>query len=240
MTATPAITLRYFNCRGRAQAFRFYLQARKHTFVDARVSISEGFAAWQQIKTQLQLSGPFTRLPILLWGDQQIAETVVIHDWLHHKLGDAAKLTEQENLQHAMLSSSLRSELMTPSAMLLWQELMHPGTDVKNSAAPALKRSVDHLALLEASLLSWHWFDKMKTRPLMLADCLLWEMLDWIDGIFGEAVLWSLLPSLREFHQHNEHAALFRRMLAEHACHYTACPQEADVLGRIALALTPK
>jgi hypothetical protein len=237
MSTVPAITLRYFDCRGRAQPFRFYLRARKITFIDARVSMKDNFAAWPPVKADQSQSGPFTRLPVLHWGEQLVGETPVIHDWLHRKLGDEARLSEQDNLRHAMLASSCRSELSTPMGMVLYQDAMYPGIDLKTTLPGTVKRIADNLAILESALTNWQWFDQLVKRQPMLADCLLWEMLDWADGIFGSAINWRKLPALRNFHQQYEQAPLFRRMLTDHPCQFTGRPQEAEALQRIRAAL---
>ncbi|HTQ99520.1 MAG TPA: hypothetical protein VMH83_06000 [Candidatus Acidoferrum sp.] len=232
----PALTLRYFDCRGRAQSFRFYLRARKIAFIDARVSMKDGFATWPAVRQDRKLSGPFAKLPVLHWGDQLVAETGVIHDFLHRKLGDAARLDDEANLRHAMLASSCRSELSTPLAMLVYQDAMYPGVDLKSTMAGTVKRIADNLAIIEAALTGWQWFEPSAKRQPMLGDCLLWEMLDWVECIFGARFDWRPLPALRQFHQHYEHAPLFRRMLAEHPCQLTGRPQEAEALQRIRAA----
>jgi hypothetical protein len=237
MTESPPITLRYFDCRGRAQALRYYLRCRNIAFIDARISMKEGFAAWQAVKQDQRLTGPFLKLPVMHWGELQLAESPVIHDWLHRKLGDAALLTEQENLQHAMLSSSCRSELMTPLAMLLWQEAMYPGIDVAATVPGILKRINDHLQTLEHALAQWQWFHKLPQRPVMLADCLLWEELDKVHTIFGEYAEWQALPLLREFLHNGKGSEVFRRTLSEHPCQMTGRPQETEALARIHTAL---
>lgn len=237
MSTIPAITLRYFDCRGRAQSFRYYLKARNIAFIDARVSLKDNFVAWPPVKQDRSLSGPFGRLPVLHWGKQLVAETPVIHHWLHDKLGDEARLGEQDNLQHAMLASGCRSELSTPMGMLLYQDLMYPGVDLKSTLPGTLKRICDSLAIIETALVDWHWFDHLSKRPVMLADCLLWEMLDWADIIFGAALEWDKLPQLRRFHRDWEQASWFRRMLGEHPCQLTGRPQEAEAVQRIRSAL---
>ena len=237
MTESPPITLRYFDCRGRAQALRYYLRCRNIAFIDTRISLKEGFAAWQAVKHDQRLTGPFLKLPVLHLGEVQLAETAVIHDWLHRKLGDAALLSEQENLQHAMLASSCRSELMTPTAMLLWQEMMYPGTDMAATLPVSLKRINDHLQTVENALNQWQWFQKLQKRPVMLADCLLWEELDKVHGIFGEHVQWQSMPLLREFLHNGKGSEVFRRTLSEHPSQMTGRPQEAEALARIRTAL---
>jgi hypothetical protein len=237
MSTIPAITLRYFDCRGRAQAFRYYLKARSIAFIDARVSLKDNFAAWPPVKQDRNLSGPFGRLPVLHWGKQLVAESSVIHHWLHDKLGDEARLGEQENLRHAMLASSCRGELSTPMAMLLYQDLMYPGVDLKPTLPGTLKRISDSLAVIESALAGWQWFELLAKRPVMLTDCLLWEMLDWASLIFGPNLQWSSLPELSRFHRDSEQAALFRRLLAEHPGPITARPQEAEAVRLIRAAL---
>lgn len=237
MLDVPAITLRYFDCRGRVQYFRYYLKLRGIAFIDSRISLKEGFAAWQQIKHDQRQTGPFLKLPVLHWGSQQIAESSVIRDWLHRKLGDEAKLSEQDNLQHAMLASSCCSELMTPIALLLWQEVMHPGSDLGGAGRTTLKRVSDHLLVLENTLQQWQWFDKLLHRPLMLTDCLLWEELSVVDKVFAGLIDWKPLPNLRHFYDHCLSAPLFRQMLEEHQEPITGRPNEAEGLLRVQAAI---
>lgn len=237
MIETPSITLRYFDCRGRVQPLRYYLRARNISFIDARISMKDGAAAWIEIKHDQRLTGPFLKLPVLHWGELQLAESPVIHEWLHRKLGDEARLSEQENLQHAMLSSSCRSELMVPTGMLLYQDLMYTGTQLGATLPGIVQRLNAHLLVLEQALNDWHWFDKAKLRPVMLADCLLWEELDKLQTIFGEHVQWAALPSLQDFLANSAGAVVFRRMLSEHPCQMTGRPQEADAVARIQTAL---
>lgn len=237
MTETPAITLRYFDCRGRIQHVRYYLKLRNIAFIDSRIALSEGFAAWQQIKHDQRQTGPFLKLPVMHWGSLQIAESPVIHDWLHRKLGDEAKLSEEENLQHAMLASSCRSELMIPLGTLLYQDLMYPMSDLGASARATLQQISGHLQVMEAALVQWQWFDKLLHRPLMLTDCLLWEWLSLVDTVFAGQLDWKPLPQLHNFFQHCPSAPLFRRMLAEHPGPITGRPQEADALQRLQAAL---
>jgi hypothetical protein len=237
MIDVPAITLRYFDCRGRMQPFRYYLRLRNIPFVDARISLKEGFAAWQQVKNDPRITGPFLKLPVMHWGELQLSETSVIHDWLHSKLGDEARLDEQARLQHAMLSSSCRSELMSPLAILMWQELMYPGTQLSDTLPMSTKLILGHVQVLEATLQQWQWFAKLKHRPLMLADCLLWEVLSVVELVFADKVEWNTLPGLQRFYHEGEGPTLFRHMLAEHPCQFSGRPQEAEALQRIHAAL---
>ena len=199
--------------------------------------MKDGVHAWQKIRQDQRLTGPFLKLPVLHWGEQLVAESAVIHDWLHRKLGDEAALSEQENLQHAMLGSSCRSELMIPHGMLLYQDAVYPGTALAATVPGIRNRIQDHLQTLENALKQWQWFEKLPGRHLMLADCLLWEELDKAHTIFGEHLDWAAMPALHDFFHNGRHAVMFRRMLGEHPCQITGRPQEAEALARIHAAL---
>ena len=238
MKDLPAITLRYFDARGRAQYLRYYLRLRKVPFVDDRIPLDENFAAWQKIKHDRDLTGPFLKLPVLHWGDLLLAESQVIHDWLHRKLGDEASMNEQDNLRHAMLSSSCRSELMLPLGMLLWQEVMYPGADLAASAQSSFQRITAHLQILDATLQEWQWFEMLGQRPMMLADCLLWDSLNTSQTVLGSRLEWGATPHLHHFYQECQGASLFQQMLAEQPCQQSGRPQEAAALQRIHAVLS--
>ena len=238
MKDIPAITLRYFDCRGRAQYLRYYLRLHNVPFVDDRIPLDEKFIAWQKIKHDRNLTGPFLKLPVLHWGDLLLAESQVIHDWLHRKLGDEASLNEQDNLRHAMLSSSCRSELTMPLGILLWQEVMHPGADLAASAQSTLQRISAHLQILDATLQEWQWLDQLAQRRMMLADCLLWESLSASETVLGSRLEWGATPHLQQFFKECRGASLFRQMLADHPCQLSGRPQEAAALQRIHAVLS--
>lgn len=237
MSAVPAITLRYFDCRGRVQYVRYYLRYRNVSFVDARISLKDGFGAWMQLKPDQKLTGPFQKLPVLHWGDTLIAECSVIHQWLHKHMGDEAKLSEQDNLQHAMLTSSCGSELMIPRGLLLWQEIMHPASDFAGNAKTVLKRLQDHLAIIDKTLQDWRWWDKLAARPLMLADCMLWEELSVFQKVFGTQAGLAAFPKLENFFQTCAGASLFQRTIDEHPCQLTGRPEEHATIERLLVAI---
>lgn len=233
MSAVPAITLRYFDCRGRVQYMRYYLRYRNISFIDARISLKEGFGAWMQVKPNQELTGPFQKLPVLHWGETLIAESSVIHQWLHKRLGDEARLTELDNLHHAMLVSSCGSEIMIPLGLLLWQEVMYPGSDFGAAAKGVLKRLQDHLTIMEQTLQDWRWWEKLSSRPLMLADCMLWEELSVLQKTFGSHLSLGTWPGLDNFFHNCAAASMFQRMLEEHPGQITGRPSEAEAIERL-------
>ena len=81
-----SITLRYFDCRGRAQPLRHYLAHRGVPFTDERVPFSDGWRTWARMKNDPTLSGPFGKLPVLVWDGRLYAETLVISSFLQEAL----------------------------------------------------------------------------------------------------------------------------------------------------------
>ncbi len=238
MTKYPPITLRYFDCRGRAQYLRGFLRARNIDYVDDRVPMNPGWPEWQAMKPDRSLTGPFQKLPVLQWGDVQVAEGPVIHDWLHRKTGDADRLSEKEQLQHAMLASSCSSELMLPLGMLLYVDLSHPETDLAQQARNTVSRVRAHLQTLEEVLTQWKWCDTLAVRGTMITDCQLWEVLDCSRYIYGEALQLQEFPELYRFYQECPGREEFVALLVEHsACPVTGRPAEAEAIARILLAL---
>lgn len=234
VSAWPDVTLRYFDCRGRAQYLRYYLRARGISFTDERVPLDPGFAEWMALKPDGSRSGPFGKLPVLHWGDTLVAETPVIHDWLQRRSGDEARLSEEEQLQHAMLASSCRSELLAPLGTLLYCDLSYQGVDLAIEARNALPRLQAHLQALDRALTQWHWHDRLLQRGTMLADCMLWDLLHSADLVFGAALQLDRLTALHRHYTACPGREEFLALLAQHpGSTYTARPGEAEAIARI-------
>src|SRR5215207_8047315 len=148
----PPITLRYFDARGRAQFLRYYFRARRVSFTDDRVPLAADFAPWRALRDDRSRTGPFHKLPVLHWGDRLIAETLMIAAFVHEVSGDASALSDDDNLRHGMLTSSLCHDVMTPIGTLLWAELMYPGADLGAAAKRTLERLEQHYRALDQSL----------------------------------------------------------------------------------------
>ncbi|HEY9182292.1 MAG TPA: hypothetical protein VIQ99_03770 [Gammaproteobacteria bacterium] len=233
MANHPPITLRYFDARGRAQSIRYYFRARKIQFTDERVPLSADFAAWRAMRDNRALTGPFQKLPILHWGNRPVAETLMISAFVHEALGDASSLSDDDNLRHGMLTSSLYQDVMAPLAILLWAEIRFPGVDLKALTKGTLERLQQHCAALEQTLIDWRWLDRARNRRVMLADCLLWEELDVARQIFGAH--WSLAatPTLGKFYEEFPGRSICESLLREQPCPITARPEEASVIAKI-------
>ena len=229
----PPITLRYFDARGRAQFLRYFFKARKVSFTDERVPVGDELAAWRAMRDDRARAGPFQKLPILHWGDRLLAEMLMIGAFIHEASGDAGSLSDEENLRHGMLTSSLCLDMMNPLAILLWAEALYPGADVAAVAKRTLDRLRSHCQAIEQSLVDWRWIDRARNRRIMVVDCLLWEELDVARLVFGPH--WSLAatPTLARFYDEFPGRGNCEALLAERPCQVTARPNEPEAIARI-------
>jgi glutathione S-transferase len=229
----PPITLRYFDARARAQFLRHYFRVRKVSFTDDRVALAADFAPWRALRDDRSRTGPFHKLPVLHWGDRLIAETLMIAAFVHEASGDAGALSDDDNLRHGMLTSSLYQDAMTPLSQLLWAELLYPGADVGAIAKRTLERLESHYRAIEQTLGEWRWLDKARNRRVMLADCLLWEALNVAQQVFGPRLALGELPMLARFYDDFPGRAVCEAGLAEKPCPITARPDEAAAIAKI-------
>jgi len=229
----PQIELKYFDVRGRAQFLRDFLLCREIPFEDDRVSLAAGFEAWQALRPDRTITGPFQKLPVLRWGDRLIAETTVIASFLHHSSGDAGRLSESGNLRHEMLISSVHVDLMMAIALLLWSDLAYPGADLGTSSKRVLERIQTHLAVLDRTLIEWQWLESAAARPVMIADCILWDQINCAQHVFGSKLSLDATPTLARFYQECPGRETFERLLDAKPCQVTGRPGEADCVARI-------
>ena len=237
MVNLPSVTLRYFDCRGRAQHLRYFLRHRNIPFTDERVPLDEDFSTWRAMQPDRSRSGYFQKLPVLHWGDELVTETSVIHHFLHRQLQDNQRLSAVENLHHEMLASSCFGDIMLPAGLLIWSELAVPGADLAKLAPISLERVRNHLMVLERTLAEWDWWGQLRQRELMVTDCLLWEGLSVTLHTFGSGLHLESCPHLFEFHRNCTGQTLFTAMLAERACQVTGRPGEGETIKRIQAAL---
>ena len=228
--AHPPITLRYFDARGRAQFLRYYLLARGIRYSDERVPLSADFAAWRAMRDDRSLTGPFQKLPVLVFGEQLVPETLLIAAFLHQHLGDAASLSAEDNFRHAMLTSSLYQDVMMPLGILLWAEIAFVGADLGALAKRTLERLQQHLVVVERTLVEWQWLERARDRAVMIADCVLWEEISVAQQVFGAHLSLAATPLLEQFYRGFAARAVCERLLREHPCPITARPGEADAI----------
>jgi len=228
---THAITLRYFAARGRGQFLRYYLRARGVPFTDERVPLSADFSAWAAMRDDRSRAGPFHKLPVLEFDGRLVAETLPIAAFLHTTLGDEATLSADDRVRHEMLLSSLYTDITTPIGTLLWAEVLFPGADLRAVAKRTLDQLRQRLAAIERTLGEWQWLERAAARPVMLADCLLWEALDIAKHLFGERL--GLPPLLARHHAEFAARAVCEGLKREHPSPITGRPGEADAIPKL-------
>ena len=236
MAETPGITLRYFDARGRAQPLRHYFAARGIAYTDERVSLTAaGSNAWPDMREDRARVGPFHKLPVLHYGDRTIAETLVIEAFLHRELGDEALLSSTDNQRHSMLISSLYSDVVMQVGTTLWAEAIYVGLDYPAFIRSLLGRLRGLLGRIDQTLAEWGWTVSARGRPVMLADCLLWEELDSLQHVFGEHVGLDKLPTLSRLYVEAPGRAAFRKSLASNPAPITGrgIAAETEIIGRI-------
>jgi glutathione S-transferase len=240
MSDMPPVVVRYFDCRGRAQFIRHYLRARELEHTDDRVPLSEGFEAWIAMRGDRTRVGPFHKLPVVHCAGRTIAETLVIRDFLHRVSGDEGLLSDEQNIRHSMLTSSLYNDVMMPIGILIWAKLSMPGVDVAAYARQTLTRVRGHLGSLDKTLDEWGWRESAATRPIMLADCLLWEELDVAQHVFGEHVRLHELPQLARLYREAPGRDVFASALQERPVSVTGMglTRETAALAEIKAALS--
>jgi hypothetical protein len=227
------LKLTYFDARGRAQYVRCYLRARGIAFEDHRIALGADWSAWLAIRSDRSAAGPFHKLPVLHWGGQLIAETTVIHAFLHKALGDEARLSDEDNLRHAMLVSSLYVDVMLPIGTLIWADVGFAGVDLAALAKRTLDRLRNHLTAVNRTLAEWRWLDEAAHRPVMLADCMLWEELNAAEHVFGAHLGLAELGTLTRFAAASpvrEHAAM---LLRDQPAQITGRPAEDVALAKL-------
>jgi glutathione S-transferase len=233
----PPITLRYFDARGRAQFLRYYFRIREVPFTDDRVPVGDDLAAWRALRGDRARTGPFHKLPILHWGHRLIAETLMISAFIHDAFSDARQLSDDDNLRHGMLTSSLCSDVMSPIATLLWADLAFAGADMRAASKRTLERLQQQFAAIDQSLHEWQWLPRSRKRSVMLADCLLWEEIDVAKQVFGPHFKLADFASLASFYDEFPGRDRCAALLREQACQITARPQENDAIVAIQAAL---
>jgi glutathione S-transferase len=229
----PKIVLHYFDARGRAQFIRYYLTVRNVDFVDRRVPLEPDFGSWLAIRKDRSVSGPFLRLPVMHWGDELIAETPVIASFLHRHFGDEDILGGLASRRHQQIMSSLYGDMLTQIGTLIWAEVIYAGLDFAPFVQRTFERTKSHVGSLETTLAEWEWLNSMDKRPIMIADCMIWETLDALMTIFGPHFDLSSWPILQKIHERYAHGTAFSTLLQSHPCPITARDREADVIGRI-------
>ena len=229
MTDFPAVTLHYFDLRGRGQFIRALLTHRQVPFTDDRIVLARDNSNWPEIRNDRDITGDFQKLPFLQWGDTRLNEVLVILDFLDRTLGgvDADSLAW---LQHRQLTSSAFLDLLVPCVNLIWCDIFQPQTNVAAATAILKNRMGMHLATLNQTLTQWSWIQDMNNRDVMAADAVLWEALDVVRLTFDDHFSFDDLEQLAGFYENCPGAGTFKQLLAAKPQTITGRPGEAEAL----------
>ena len=95
-----------------------------------------------------------------------------------------------------------------------------------------------HLKVLDQTLAEWRWHEQLLQRGTMLADCQLWDMLNFADLVFGSALQLDEFPELQRHYRHCPGREVFLALIGEYpGIAITARPGEAEAIARIRSAV---
>lgn len=188
--------LRYFDCRSRGQALRFAFHLAGQTFRDERTPVEE-LPAFRNEDLGPACSGPFRALPVLVWGELLLAETLPIAGYLEERLGLlVGPSTPEQRARLAMVASAAHLDLQAPYRELLWLPADVPAERLRATAHGLLAHFARKLAGLETELARGGPF--FGGEGPTVADAFVYESLDRAIAVFGDAFRPSLadLPAL--------------------------------------------
>ena len=226
------LELRYFDIRGRGQAIRNFFNAKK-TFIDTRIPLEANFATWSQICNDTSQVGMFKKLPILEVGKEQISEGLVILDYIHTHFGGGHSMPEKQNLQHAMLRSSLYQDLFQNVAVFLWADVALKGVDVAAYARFTLDRTLRLLESYDCILAEWEVTGLKKGEGYTMTDFLLAEGLDFAAYCFSSFIDWKKIPRLDEFRSTFSNDQDLKLQMGDIPEKFTGSPVEKEFVQRI-------
>lgn len=218
------IRLKYFDCRGRAEAIRCYLRYEKILFEDDRIALAQGGQNWLEMRSQSLMSGPYGRLPLLFVDDVVIAEALVIWQLIDEKTRPSLLLGER--LVHRTLQSVLYQDILVQAATLIWAEKALPGVDIAILWARTRDKIIDLWQRIQVVLQDHS--DLFLKAKLSLTEFCLDESLAITEACFGPLTgkPWQALTDFRASIQ-DRGVALGRPQVA-----FTCCDDEAQILAR--------
>jgi glutathione S-transferase len=149
-------TLRYFDCRGRAQPLRDFLWDRGVVFNDEQVSLTPVAQEWPRLKQDQTRSGPFGTLPVLEWDQHEggpavlMAETLPIAAFVVRRLQTHAGLPSRIVATLEMTRSAAYIDLILWAGHMLWSDITNPGADVESAVRLQAPRALEKLKRLDA------------------------------------------------------------------------------------------
>ena len=226
----PAITLRYFPVRGRAEPLRGALRAAGVAFHDLRVRPQD----WPSHKLERDFAGPFDALPTLTWGSVMVAETLPIASFLFSKLGHDKRLDAGRIALLDGVCSAAYTDIFLPMGELIWSDVLVPGVDPQDALRGRLPLLLAKLAALDRVIggeAAGYFGGKSPT----IADFFLYEVLDVVRYVLNNEEREALVARLPGLHAHREalahHPAMGPGTNRPQA--YTGRPDEGEAVGAL-------
>lgn len=229
MSQIPSsVSLRYFDITGRAQPLRDLLHDASVDFVDIRESRESGVdGSWAQKSSDPQMGGPFGTLPVLQWGDLQVAQTEAIAWFLGQHLGYGGSNIERSARVMALCSAA-HQDLVQPLGMLLWQPVMYPNIDLKMPAGLMLDRIFKVLKALENQIGDDYFLGKEPTT----GDFFIYEAVWSVSDVFGNWIL-ADHKRLKAWMTLMESRPRLQVTLSSRPEFFTSCPIESEVRAQL-------
>ena len=237
MSQIPSsVSLRYFDITGRAQPLRDLLHDASVDFEDIRESRASGIdGSWAQKSSDPQMGGPFGTLPVLQWGDVQVAQTEAIAWFLGQHLGYGGSNIETSARVMALCSAA-HQDLVQPLGMLLWQPVMYPNIDLKMPAGLMLDRILKVLKALEKQIGDDSYF--LGKEPTT-GDFFVYEAVWAVADVFGSSIL-ADHERLKTWMNRIESRPRLQNSLANRPEFFTSCPIESETRAQLKAWFSPE
>jgi hypothetical protein len=223
------ISLRYFDCRGRAEPIRHLLRDRGVAFEDVREPIDDVRRSIAELGKNPGLAAPYGLLPVLDWDGFRVTQTLPIANFVARELGLHSGFASRALARLEGIASAAYCELTSSLPDIVWSPLW-----CKNEPFEAVLERVSRLPSsfprrLEPVLAERDaWFGGADPAP---ADFFVFEGLSAWCALLGEPYLEAIRKQPKLFAwwgraRERVHSASLQETP------FTASPFEAQLFAR--------
>ncbi len=207
---------------------RYALAERYPGYLDERVSVADVPEGWAQKRSDRNFSGPFGTLPVLVFDVTEVAQTLVIADYLARRGGDYPEQDDRPRLVQQMALTCAYTELIEPYGQL-FSVRSSEGPGFERRVAQQAQRSRERIEQLERLLpLTSPYFAGLWPG---MADFFVFEAIREAHSVFGryEHHLLAHAPRLRALCHTIEHMPRVREEIARAPHSLTGSPREPEI-----------
>lgn len=219
------VTLRYFQCRGRAQPIRHALHDAQVAFQDVQLSLAE----WPQHRKNPEFAGAYLGLPTLTWDDVTVTETLPIASFVAKRLGEYRELTDAEIAFREAVCSNCYLEICLRVGELIWSSAIHTATPPAKVASVFAPRMLSKLEGVDHQLDDRRWLCGAAPG---IADWFATEAYDVMRVLVGSERYAALARRLPKLDAHAERLRERSQSIARPAS-FTSRPDEAAALTEL-------